>query len=188
VAEVHGRLQRDVVAGAAPAIKRLDSPADEPLTRELPPPIRLEEGVMAKMSRSALEVMQAWYQAFQSGDRVTLRALLDENVQWHTSPGFPFSGPYTGPDAVLTDYFPQFFALVGEFFERWTLVLERLIESGETVVAVGRWDAAHRATGAAMVIPFVHLWELTAGKITSYTLYTDTYTFRQATSGRPIRH
>jgi ketosteroid isomerase-like protein len=97
-------------------------------------------------------------------------ALLAEDVAWHLAPGFPAGGRYDGRRAVLEEWWPKRAALFGT----WRAIPDRLLDAGEAIVALGRYEGAALATGEWVSVPFAHVWWMREGRIAGLTQHTDT--------------
>jgi hypothetical protein len=128
------------------------------------------------MSENNVHIAEASYAAFARGD---LPAVLDSfhpDVEWHAAEGLPWGGVHKGREAVAQDVFGALMAA----FDDFRLSLERFIDGGDFVVALGRYSATARQTGRPLDAAFAHVWELEDGKLKRYYHYTDTWQFRQA--------
>lgn len=93
------------------------------------------------------------YQAFGEGRIPDILAQLDENITF-VQPGgadIPWSGVYASRSGV-GDFFDKLGAAVN--VERFQP--EQYVESGDAVVALGRWAGAAKATGK----PFASTWSM----------------------------
>jgi hypothetical protein len=68
--------------------------------------------------------------------------------------------------------------------ERFTVVPEKLIDAGDTVVAEGRYKGTMKATGTPIDAQFAHVWRLREGRIIRFQQYTDTGQWARAAGGR----
>jgi uncharacterized protein len=59
------------------------------------------------------------------------------------------------------------------------LVTEELIGSGATVVAVVRYTGTGKATGKALDLPAVHVWDIRDGKLARFRQFIDTVKFTE---------
>lgn len=126
------------------------------------------------------ELLMRWYNSYDQGDFVTPKTLAHENIEFNVSENFPLGGRHVGAEDVLDHYFPELGKLLDQYFENWKLIPERLIESEDTVVSIGRYTATVRKTGDELVSPFVHVWEVRDGKLAKTTQYVDTLAIYQA--------
>jgi hypothetical protein len=73
----------------------------------------------------------------------------------------------------------QFFATLVQSIAS-AVELERLIDAGDHVVAIGRTRGTVNATGAAFDVPIAHVWTLEGGKETQVRYCIDNPTMRAA--------
>jgi hypothetical protein len=53
-------------------------------------------------------------------------------------------------------------------------VIEELLDTGDTVVALGRYRGIYKATGRPQNTQLVHVWRLADGKAVRFQQYADT--------------
>ena len=106
---------------------------------------------------------------------------LDAQIQWSEAEGSSYAqgNPYIGPDAVLSGVFMRLISDVADL----TLVPQRFIDGGSSVVVEGRYSGTMKGTGTALDAPFAHIWELRDGKVVRFQQYTDTLKWA-VTAGR----
>jgi ketosteroid isomerase-like protein len=122
--------------------------------------------VTAEGSPNLAAIAEA-HAAFARGDIDGILGKLAPDVEWRIPESLPYGGTYRAPDGVAA-----FYAALGRHWERYELVLERLVDAGSTVVSVGRFVA----TGPEGVseAPFVLVWDLVDGQVVRMQQYTDT--------------
>jgi ketosteroid isomerase-like protein len=116
------------------------------------------------------------YAAFARGDVPAVLAAFAPNISWTDAEGFPYGGTYIGPDAVLQNVF----ARLGSEWTGYAAVPNELLESGDTVVALGEYSGTYNATGKSFKAPFAHVWRFGGTSITSFMQYTDTAVVQRA--------
>ena len=62
----------------------------------------------------------------------------------------------------------------------YAAVPNELLESGDTVVALGEYSGTYNATGKSFKAPFAHVWRFGGTSITSFVQYTDTAVVQRA--------
>ena len=124
------------------------------------------------MAQSVRDIVHNLYSAFAAGDAAAALALLHPRVVWVEAENAPYAdrNPYIGPEAVAEGVFAR---LVGEW-EGFTVTPDRIIESGDTVLALGRYRAVHRTTGLPLDAQFAHVWTVRDGSIVAFQQYADT--------------
>ena len=122
-------------------------------------------------------IIQGLYDAFAKGDVPAVLGALSPDVVWNEAEHFPYDdNPYRGPDGVLNGVFAN---LVADW-DGWSVHLEHLLDAGDSVIALGRYRARNKATGADLDAQMVHVWWLEGGKVVRFQQYTDTYQCRKA--------
>lgn len=124
------------------------------------------------MSAASIDLIRSVYEAFARGDAGTVLAAFDPQIEWNEAEGFRYAdrNPYVGPAQVAEGVFGR---LLAEW-DGFSVVPERYIDGGETVVATGRYRGVFRATGRRLDAQFAHLWTVRDGRIAGFQQYTDT--------------
>ena len=127
-----------------------------------------------------LEVVKAFYNAMKAGDLGTALGLIDENVEWTEAENFVYAdlSPYMGRDNLVNGLFMRF----GMYWENFAAIPERMLDSGDTVVVLGRYNGSYRETGKSVNAQMVHVYQVANGKIVKFQQYTDTAQFHDVTS------
>jgi ketosteroid isomerase-like protein len=122
------------------------------------------------MAEQSIEVVRGMYEAFGSGDVPAVLGAMAADIEWHEAEGMPYGGVYHGPDEVAQSVFgPQI-----EDIPDFALAPEQLIASGDTVAAVVRYTGTGKATGRALNLQVVHVWDVRDGKIARFRQFADT--------------
>jgi uncharacterized protein len=118
------------------------------------------------------EIVRGVYDAFGRGDVAAVLGAFDEGIEWREAEGFRYAdgNPYIGPMAVATGVFQRITSDVAGFH----LVITRISDAGDTVLAEGRYRGTVNATGQAVDAQFAHVWELRDGRLVGFQQYTDT--------------
>jgi ketosteroid isomerase-like protein len=125
---------------------------------------------MASQQQDNVEMARERYEAFNDQQVEAVLAGFDDQIEWHAPEGAMFGGTYHGPEAVVENVFERVYAEI----EDLELEVERFVDGGETVVALGRVHGRARDTGASLDIPFAHVIDMDGGKITRFQEYADT--------------
>ncbi len=127
---------------------------------------------------SNTEPVRALYAAFAKGDMAAALATMAADVTWNEAENYPYAdhNPYVGPDAVLNGVF----ARIGADWEGFAAVPDEIIDGGDTVVALGHYSGAYKATGKPMRAQFAHVFRVRNGKIAGFQQYADTLGTAQA--------
>ncbi|ARV57741.1 ketosteroid isomerase [Nostocales cyanobacterium HT-58-2] len=123
-----------------------------------------------------LEIIQQLYQAFGDRDTTTLLRLFDPQIEWIQNEGFPGGGRYLGSDAVLNNVFAKFRLE----WEKWQAIVDEWLDTGDTIVALGKYHGVYRLTGKTTIAAFAHVYTLRDGRIIRYKQYTDTLKVAEA--------
>jgi ketosteroid isomerase-like protein len=129
---------------------------------------------MSTTERPNVALVRSIYDAFARRDIPTVFALFDENVTIDQSTEVPWGGSFRGAEQAM-----QFFAgLIQHITSQ--VSLERFIDAGDRVVAIGRTKGTVNATGAAFDVPVAHTWHLRDGRVLSILFCIDNPTMRTA--------
>ena len=121
---------------------------------------------------SNADVIRGVYAAFQKGDIPAVLGAMAPDIVWNEAENFPYAdkNPYIGPDAILAGVF----ARLGGEWDGFSVKEAELIDAGDTIVTLGRYGGAPKATGNKINAQFAHIWKFKNGKIVSFQQYTDT--------------
>ena len=127
------------------------------------------------MSQANVELVQTVYEAFGRGDVDAVFAAMEPDIEWNESEGMPYGGVYRGRDAIVENVFGPILADVEEFTADPDEIL-RLDDA--RVMARGR----HGGNGARGPVDarFIHIWTISAGKVSRYEQLADTRRFCDA--------
>ena len=134
------------------------------------------------MSQHNVDLVQSMYSAFANGDVPTVLDAMDPQIVWNEAENFPYAdgNPYVGPDAIVKGVFMR----LGSEWEYWNLNVETLHDAGDTVVALGRYQAKNKTTGIELNAQFAHIWGLRDGKAVTFQQYADTAQTQRAVAGK----
>ena len=124
-----------------------------------------------------LETIQSLYQAFAAGDRARILELFHPEIEWIQNEGFPNGGRHVGATTVLDEVFARFRIE----WESWQAVVDRWLDAGEAIVALGEYRGTHKATGKSMRAAFAHVYWVREGRIVRFEQYADTLRVAEAT-------
>ena len=128
------------------------------------------------------DVIRGIYEAFARGDVAGVISKLAPELVWNEAENFVYAdgNPYLGPKAVLDGIFMR----LATEWDGFSVAPEEIVESGDTVIARGRYRATYKATAAAVDAQFVHVWKMRDGEAVMFQEYTDTAQFRDAVTKR----
>lgn len=111
------------------------------------------------MSDRELELIRTAYDAGNRRDWDAMFAHLHRDAEWESDPRVPNAGIFRGRDEVR-----RFIEDQDAPFESTVAEIERLIPSGDQVVALVKVTRRMRGSTAEMEIRLAHLWTLRDGK------------------------
>ena len=120
-----------------------------------------------------VEIVQGIYDAFAAGDGGAVLATFSPDIIWNEaeSNSLANGNPYVGPQAVAEGVFGR----LGLEWETFTLTDQTLYGVGEDMVmATGRYQGTHAATGKTIDTQHVHIWWFEDGMVTTFQQYVDT--------------
>jgi uncharacterized protein len=121
---------------------------------------------------SNADPVKALYAAFAKGDMPAALATMAPDIVWNEAENYPYAdrNPYVGPEAVLHGVF----ARIGGDWEGFAATPDEFIDGGDTIVSLGHYTGAFKATGKPMRAQFAHVCRVKDGKITRFQQYADT--------------
>ena len=145
------------------AVEALDAAAKDPGSRE---------------TYTRTEMAYAITQLLGHRDSSRILPMLRQDCVLKIPATLPYGGEFTGPEA-----FADFFAATpggSEVWESFDVHVDQVIESADYLVAQLTNTAVPKATGKAVVIHNVWLFEVDSGRLVSAQLYADTAAVRGA--------
>jgi uncharacterized protein len=127
------------------------------------------------MSEQSVEFVEGIYGAFARGDVPAVLGAFAEDIEWYEAEGMPYGGLHHGPEAIAQ----KVFGPITEDIDGFALVIEEFIGSGATVAAVVRYTGTGKATGKALDVPAVHVWDIRDGKVTRFRQFMDTVKYAE---------
>lgn len=124
-----------------------------------------------------IDIVQCLYQAFAMGDLKTVETLLSPDVEWIESEGIPYGGTFKGYAAILEGVFVK----IGAEWTDFTAKVDKFIDAGDVIVALGTDSGTYKATGRRMSAPTASVWTVKGGKIVEFRQYIDTLAVVEAT-------
>ena len=126
------------------------------------------------MSEST-DYVKGVYEAFARGDVPAVLGAFAEDIEWYEAEGMPYGGVHHGPEAVAQ----KVFGPITEDIDGFAVGPEEFIGSGATVAAVVRYTGTGKATGKALDVPAVHVWDIRDGKVTRFRQFIDTVKYAE---------
>jgi ketosteroid isomerase-like protein len=128
------------------------------------------------MSEQSIELVEGVYGAFARGDVPAVLGAFADDIEWYEAEGMPYGGLHRGGEAVAQ----KVFGPITEDVEGFAVVPEEFMGSGGTVAAVVRYTGTGKATGKALDLPAVHIWDIRDGKVARFRQFIDTVKFAEA--------
>ena len=85
----------------------------------------------------------------------------------------PSQIPYTGSRHGVEQVVGFFEGIAASEQDQW-LVMNQYLVDGNSVVSLGRYSGAVKATGKFFTTPVAHVWEFRDGKVARWTNYVNT--------------
>ena len=127
------------------------------------------------MSEQDIELVESVYGAREGGDGpAALRAFADD-IEWVEAEGMPYGGVYRSPEAVARNVLGP----INQDVDGLALVREQFIASDGKVAVVIRYTGTGKATGKALDVPAVHVWEIRDRKLARFQQFIDTVKFAE---------
>jgi ketosteroid isomerase-like protein len=128
---------------------------------------------------SNAQTVRSVYEAFGRGDIPTVLATFDPEMVFDVAESMPYfdRSPYRGPKAVAEGLFFR----LGTEWIGFRATPEEIIDGGDTIVALGRYQATNKATGNPLNAQFAHVWTFRNGKVVRVRQFGDTAQFGRAT-------
>jgi len=122
------------------------------------------------------ERVQELYDSFAEGDFETIRDIMDPDVELHEPKGIAGGGTHHGFDEIVENVFSR----IGTEWEDVSVVPDRYVADGDTVVVLLSWSGTYSETGKSVAYPNAHVFDFEDGKIVQWTSYADTALFNAA--------
>ncbi len=122
------------------------------------------------MADEAQDVVRQFYEALGRGDAPAALGLLSPDIEWTEAEHSPYyGGTLRGVDAVVTGVLQP----INADFDAFVARPLDFIAQGGRVAAFGNYSGKSKKTGRQLLTPFVHLWEVSKGRIHRFTQFTD---------------
>ena len=126
------------------------------------------------MAQQNVAVVQQVYQAMKDGDFAGMFSRIDPSVKIWQTEDLPWGGTYEGLDGAKV-----FFSKVTSYLNP-SVALERFLDSGDFVLAIGRTQGTTKAAGTPFDVPLVHQWEVRDGKVVGLRVFLENETMKAA--------
>lgn len=125
------------------------------------------------------ETVRGLYDSFADGDIDAVVDTWAPDIELVESEGLVGSGTYRGVEAILENVFA---GLATEWSDV-AVTPERLIDGGDTVVALIEWSGTAVKTGRSTTFRGAHVFDFVDGKIVRWTSIADSARFNAALEG-----
>ncbi|GAC1434320.1 MAG: hypothetical protein NVSMB51_01180 [Solirubrobacteraceae bacterium] len=132
------------------------------------------------MSEQSIEFVKDVYGSFARGDVPAVLGAFADDIEWYEAEGMPYGGLHRGGEAVAQ----KVFGPIAEDVEGFAVVPEEFVGSDRTVAAVVRYSGTGKATGKALDLPVVHIWDIRDGKLARFRQFIDTVKFAEVVPAR----
>ena len=115
-------------------------------------------------------IIKTLYENFVAANIPAVLEQMDPEMSWTEAEGYLYAGTYIGSDAILENVFKP----MSVEWEGFKAEPHKIVDGGDTVVALGTYSGKYLKTGKNMNVPFAHVWTFRKGRITSFVQHTDT--------------
>jgi ketosteroid isomerase-like protein len=119
------------------------------------------------MQQNNLEKVQQIYDAFRQRDISAIFSLISTDIEVIQSTQLPWGGHYRGHDG-LRKFLETLIRHVSS-----SLAIDRYLDAGESVVAIGRTHGTVVANGHPFDVPIAHVWQFRDDLIVRFMPYID---------------
>jgi uncharacterized protein len=129
------------------------------------------------MADDARDVVHQFYAALGRGDAPAALGLLSPDIAWTEAEHSPYyAGTLHGVEAVVAKVLEP----INADFDDFAAVTFDFLSQDGRVAAFGNYSGKARKTGRQLLTPFVHLWEVSNGRIHRFTQFTDSGLWNKA--------
>ncbi|NNC52188.1 MAG: nuclear transport factor 2 family protein [Erythrobacter sp.] len=124
------------------------------------------------MEGTSRELVEGIYAAFAAGDMASFTDALAPDVLWNEAENYPYAdrNPYRGAQEIMKGVF----ARTAEDWDGFTVHMNDIVDGGDRVVAMGRYEGTHRQSGKPLDVQAAHVWTIEGGKVVRFQQYIDT--------------
>ena len=129
--------------------------------------------------------VDAFYQAYASGDPDRIGAMIDDDVEWHVNGPVEVirvCGTWRGRAAVVD----RFARLVPRILSSRHLEIEDLLVDGDRSAMFGRFISHHRQSGRVISHRISHIAHYRNGKVVSFRVVNDSFDAVEQFLGHPL--
>ena len=115
------------------------------------------------------EIIQRHYAASDAGDLAGMLEPFAADIEWTEAAGFPLAGTYVGPEAIASGVFSR----LQQDWEGFTVVVDEVLDAGDTVIGIGTYSGTNRITGKGFSARFTHIWRLEGCEVVRFEQVVD---------------
>lgn len=129
------------------------------------------------MAQDNKQIITNLYAAFARRDLSALLQWIDPQIEITQTTELPWGGTFQGQQGLMS--------FAGKLLENLDsqVEMEELVESGDSVVAIGHTRGRVRANQKEFDVRAVHVWTLKDGKVIRFKAYIDTPKMLDAFNG-----
>jgi ketosteroid isomerase-like protein len=127
------------------------------------------------MSQENVELVKSLYAAFGKRDVPAIFKVVSPEVEVRQFAELPWGGTYRGHEGMR-----QFLMNLTQHLNNAALPIDRYLDAGDHVVAIGRTQGTVRANGKPFDVPLAHVWRVEGGLVTQFLPYIDQPTMRES--------
>ncbi|MBE7416835.1 MAG: nuclear transport factor 2 family protein [Ideonella sp.] len=120
--------------------------------------------------RTPLQIVADHYAASARHDLDGMLADLAPDVQWVEMAGAPTAGTFVGREQIIEHVFKP----IGAEWDDFGFELQRLVDGGDTIVALGHYSGTYRPSGKPMRARVAHVWQVQGGQVRRFEQFADT--------------
>jgi len=120
------------------------------------------------MSQENVELVKSLYAAFFRRDMDFIRGHLAADFEARQSTQVPWGGEFRGIEGLS-----EFFSKLASHLDNRALPIDRYLDAGDHVVAIGRTQGFVRSNGKPFDVPLAHVWQIENGKAKSFRPFID---------------
>jgi uncharacterized protein len=125
------------------------------------------------LSQENVELTKGLYAAFFRQDMPAILKMTSPHIEVVQSAELPWGGHYRGHEGLQ-----QFFGKLMECLNNRALPIERYLDAGDHVVAIGRTQGIVLANGRPFDVPLAHVWQVRDGVVVRFAPFIDNPTMR----------
>jgi ketosteroid isomerase-like protein len=127
------------------------------------------------MSQQNIQLVKDLYALFLQRNLPEILERLSPDFTLVQSLELPWGGTYRGHEG-----YQQFVSVLTTHLENRALPIERYLDAGDHVVAIGRTQGVVRATGKSFDVPLAHVWQIQNNLVLAFRPFIDNPTMHES--------